>query len=311
MGDSNVKYAFIYPGQGSQSAEMGQDFLKNFKVARELLERASETLGQDFSKILSDESLLNQSKFTQPCIFLVSAMAQSIVSSEFGIVPIFAFGHSLGEVSAYCLNGGASFEDSIILTHKRGALMQEVCDALGSAAGMLVCLGLESSVVENLCALARKNGRKVWAANFNLKAQIVVAGLKSDLESLSVELKNAGAKRAMLLKMSIASHCPLLSAATSPFQALLDSKISDCDVDIISNATLALYRLKADALQNLTRQIVEPVLYEKCVLKACDIGVDKFIELGNGNILAGLNSKISNIETISINNTESLSRLKS
>lgn len=305
------KLAFIYPGQGSQSVGMGAEFVANFKEASNLLERASEALGQDFSKILNDESLLNQTQFTQPAIFLVSSMAHHIVKSEFGLTCELALGHSLGEVSAYCLNGGASFEDSIILTHKRGQLMQDVCDKSGTAVGMLVSLGLKANIVEKICAEARSSGAQVWAANFNLDTQIVIGGVRTDLEALSEKLKAAGAKRAMLLKMSIASHCPILQDALKPFRQLLESKINDCSVDIISNATLALYRLKADALQNLTRQIVEPVLWEKCVLKAKDIGVDKFIELGNGNVLAGLNNKITDIETISINSIESLNKLKS
>ncbi|MWV73103.1 ACP S-malonyltransferase [Helicobacter saguini] len=304
------KLAFIYPGQGSQSVGMGSEFVANFKVARELVERASDALGQDFNKILNDETLLNQTKFTQPAILLVSAMAQSVAQSEFGLECALAFGHSLGEVSSYCLNGGASFEDAIILTHKRGELMQETCDKSGSEVGMLVSLGLDSNVVAKLCEESRTKGGKVWAANFNLNTQIVVGGVKADLESLAVALKEAGAKRAMLLKMSIASHCPLLSDAVKPFGELLESKIKDCDVDVISNATLALYRLKSDALVNLTKQIVEPVLWEKCVLKAVDVGVEKFIEFGNGNVLAGLNNKITNIETISVNSIESLNKLK-
>lgn len=308
-----MKYAFIYPGQGSQTLGMGKSFRDNFKIAQELCECASEVLKININTLLdSNEEQLNQTQYTQPAIFLVSAMAHLIVKQEFGLQAQIAFGHSLGEVSAYCLNGGASFEDSLLLTHKRGQFMADACHATDAhlQAGMMVCLGLDTKILESLCNEAQQDGLKVWAANYNLEGQVVLAGIKKDLEIMETKLKNAGAKRAMLLKMNVASHCPLLANSIAPFKEVLLESIQDTHLDIISNATLELYHTKCQALTNLTQQLIKPVLYYKSVLKAKDLGIDKFIELGNGSVLAGLNNKISDIPTISINSSESLKQLQ-
>lgn len=307
-----MKYAFIYPGQGSQSQGMGRDFVDNFSIAKTLLEEASDILGQDMKKILyEDEEKLNETQYTQPAIFLVSAMAHKIAEKEYGIKAAIAFGHSLGEVSAYCLNGGANFADSIYLTHKRGQFMSEVCNSIvsTSSAGMMVCLGLATNILENICKEAQQNGKQVWAANYNMEGQVVLAGIKEDLESISNTLKEAGAKRTLLLKMSVASHCPLLQDSIPPFKELLQKIIANSNVEIIANANLTLYRTKEEALQNLTQQLIKPVLYHQCVSKAKELSVTHFIEFGNGSVLAGLNNKISDIPTTSINSVQSLQQL--
>ena len=308
-----MKYAFIYPGQGSQTKGMGRDFVENFSIAKMLLEEASDSLKQDMAKILyDDEEKLNETQYTQPAIFLVSAMAHKIVEKEYGIKAEIAFGHSLGEVSAYCLNGGANFGDSIYLTHKRGQFMAEACKNKNvgmQSVGMMVCLGLATNVLEDICIKAQKEGKQVWAANYNIEGQIVLAGIKEDLESVSDTLKEAGAKRTLLLKMSVASHCPLLQDSIPPFKALLETSINDSNIEIISNANLSLYKTKEEALQNLTQQLIKPVLYHQCVSKAKELGVTQFIEFGNGSVLAGLNNKISDIPTISINSVQSIQGL--
>lgn len=305
-----MKHAFIYPGQGSQTLGMGRDFVENFSIAKEFIEEASDTLGFDMSNILyEDEVKLNETEYTQPAIFLVSAMAHHISIKEYGLKAELAFGHSLGEVSAYCLNGGASFSSSIYLTHKRGKFMAEVCK--GKSVGMMVCLGLATNVLEEICKNAQDSGLKVWAANYNIEGQIVLAGIKEDLESISNTLREAGAKRTLLLKMSVASHCPLLQDSILPFKELLQTSIKDSPIDIISNANLSLYKTKDEASCNLTEQLIKPVLYHQCVSKAKDLGITHFIEFGNGSVLAGLNNKISDIPTISINSVQSLQNLGS
>lgn len=305
-----MKYAFIYPGQGSQTKGMGRDFVENFSIAKMLLEEASDSLKQDMAKILyDDEEKLNETQYTQPAIFLVSAMAHKIVEKEYGIKAEIAFGHSLGEVSAYCLNGGANFGDSIYLTHKRGQFMAEACK--NKNVGMMVCLGLATNVLEDICIKAQKEGKQVWAANYNMEGQVVLAGIKEDLESISDTLKEAGAKRTLLLKMSVASHCPLLQDSIPPFKALLETSVNDSNIEIISNANLSLYKTKEEALQNLTQQLIKPVLYHQCVSKAKELGITQCIEFGNGSVLAGLNNKISDIPTISINSVQSIQGLGS
>ncbi|RDU61556.1 ACP S-malonyltransferase [Helicobacter sp. MIT 14-3879] len=326
----NSNLAFIYPGQGSQSLGMGKDFKINFTIAKELSQRASDCLHVDMDKILdTDEEKLNQTQYTQPAIFLVSAMAHEILKLEYDVVPRLCFGHSLGEVSAYCLNGTTSFEEAIILTHKRGIFMSQACrggfklecgydnsdivsvdKSNNSEVGMLVCLGLNAQVIETLCQGFREEGLCVWAANYNLETQIVLAGVKKDLIVAEQQLKDFGAKRTLLLKMNVASHCPLLTDAIPPFREVLESSIQDSAIQVISNATLELYHTKKQALHFLTEQLIKPVLYYKSVLEAKKMGITQFIELGHGAVLAGLNNKISDIPTISINNAESLKLLE-
>lgn len=334
MLDSKNQVAFIYPGQGSQGLGMGKSFRDNFSIARELSQRASDCLHIDMVNLLDNcEDKLNQTQYTQPAIFLVSAMAHEILKQEYGIVPHICFGHSLGEVSAYCLNGSTNFDDAITLTYKRGELMFAACngllktDSINSEAslvngnnialdvskdnkseevGMLVCLGLKSKDIESLCQNLQQKGLRVWAANYNLETQTVLAGIKDDLQVAAEECKKAGAKRAMLLKMNVASHCPLLQDAIIPFKKLLDVILQDSEIHVISNSNLELYSTKQQALHFLAEQLVKPVLYYKSVLKAKDMGITQFIELGHGNVLAGLNNKIADIPTLSINGVESL-----
>ncbi|PAF44614.1 ACP S-malonyltransferase [Helicobacter sp. 11S02629-2] len=298
-----MKYAFLYPGQGSQSLNMGLDFIDNFKVAKELEERASEALGLKLKDLLKDESRLNQTQFTQPAIFAVSAMAQAVFESESEIRPSLAFGHSLGEVSAYSINGGTSFEEGVRLTHKRGEFMAKACEKYECA--MLVVLGLKESLLKTMCEEVRQKGAKVYAANFNLEGQTVLAGIKKDLESFMPVLKEAGAKRALLLNMSVASHCELLESACTPFKALLESSLQDSKVEVISNANINLYKTKNEAITNLTSQLVMPVRYHECVSLAKEKGITCFIEFGNGTVLAGLNAKLD-ARTLSVNNIEGL-----
>ncbi|STQ85329.1 ACP S-malonyltransferase [Helicobacter muridarum] len=328
MLDSKNQVAFIYPGQGSQGLGMGKSFRDNFIIARELIQRASDCLHIDMVNLLdNDEDKLNQTQYTQPAIFLVSAMAHEILKQEYGIIPHICFGHSLGEVSAYCLNGSTNFDDAITLTYKRGELMFAACNGLlktnsinseaslakdvsedskTEEVGMLVCLGLKSKDIESLCQNLQQRGLRVWTANYNLETQTVLAGIKDDLQVAAEECKQAGAKRAMLLKMNVASHCPLLQDAVIPFKELLDVSLQNSEVHVISNSNLDLYSTKQQALYFLTEQLVKPVLYYKSVLKAKDMGITQFIELGHGNVLAGLNNKIADIPTLSINGVESL-----
>ena len=299
------KVAFIFPGQGSQSVGMGKDFYESSDIAKEMVLKASARLDIDFEKLLfEDNDLLGQTQYTQPAILLVSCIALEIFKSQCDIKPEFVLGHSLGEFSALVASGAIDYLDAVELVHKRGLFMNEACDGLG--AGMMALVGLDDATVESMTASQRENGKKIWAANYNMDGQIVVAGMKSDLESLVDTYKEAGAKRAIVLDMSVASHCELLTSAVEKLTPYLEQFITDdFKCDVISNVTAKAYKTKSDAIDLLGKQLVSPVKYKHSIIANSDI--DCFIEFGNGAVLKGLNRKIvKTISTLNVSDTKSL-----
>ncbi len=298
------KTAFIFPGQGSQSIGMGKDFYDASAVAREMVQNASDATGIDFEKLLfSENDLLEQTEYTQPAILLVSAIAHRLFEDAENIRPLFALGHSLGEFSALVGAGALSYTDAVRLVHQRGKLMKAACE--GKEAGMMALIGLDDEIVEEIAGEARKEGKAIWAANYNAPGQIVAAGSKSDLKAMESRFKEAGAKRALLLNMSVASHCPLLESAVIPLKESLETALQDQFVTpVVSNVTAEKYSTKAEAIELLPQQLVKPVLYKQSIEKF-DSEVDLFIEFG-GNVLKGLNRRITSKETLPVTDMASL-----
>ncbi len=300
------KIAFIFPGQGSQTIGMGKSFVENSGLAKEMMTKASERIGVDFEKLLFEENEeINKTENTQPAILLVSMMAHALFTERSNLKPALLLGHSLGEFSAVCAAGALDYLDAVELVHARGKLMQGACDEI--EASMMVVLGLEDNQVEEVCAKAQAEGKKVWPANYNQDGQLVVAGMKSDLASMEAVFKDAGAKRAMLLNMSVASHCPILEPAQAPLKAKMQEMLNDsfC-APIISNVTTTAYSTKDEALELLTEQLTKPVKYKQSI-EAIANDVDIAIEFGNGKILAGMNKRINkDMTTYNIFDMESL-----
>jgi len=286
----SVKCAFLFPGQGSQAVGMGQDFFNNSDVAKQMVRDASERTGINFEELLFTENdKLEKTEFTQPSILLVSAIAHKLFENELPIKPVYAMGHSLGEFSALVSVGALDAIDAVELVNLRGKLMAEAC--AGQDVGMMVSLGLSDEVVEDICTEQRDAGMKVWPVNYNAEGQIVIAGIKSDLQKLEPILKEAKAKRAMLLNMSVASHCPLLEAATAPLAEKLTEVLRDeFTAPVVSNVTAEYYSSKAEALELLPKQLTSPVLYKQAIAKFDD-EVDCYVEFGHGGVLKGLNRK--------------------
>ena len=300
------KVAFIFAGQGSQSIGMGKDFFDNSDIAKGMIEKASSRLGFDFKELLFDENdNLSQTQFTQPAILLVACIALEIFKSKSNVKPEFVLGHSLGEFSALVASGAINYLDAIELVHKRGIFMNEAC--AGAGAGMMALIGLSDEVVEEMTKTQREDGKKIWAANYNMDGQIVVAGIRADLESLVDIYKEAGAKRAIVLDMSVASHCELLNSAVDKLNPYLKSFITNnFDVSVVSNVTADFYNSKNEAIDLLSKQLVSPVKYKHSIIaKASDL--DLIIEFGNSAVLKGMNRKIiKQVPTLNVSDMKTL-----
>ena len=304
------KIAMIFSGQGSQAVGMGQDFYNNSEVAREMFDRAGERIGVDFKELIFEENeKLGQTAFTQPAILLVQMIAYKLFKDRCPDIKATLFlGHSLGEFSALCASGAIDYVDAVELVHKRGSFMQAACEKI--EAGMMAIVGLDDDAVEKVCADAQELGKKVWPANYNQDGQLVVAGMKADLISLEQTFKDAGAKRALLLNMSVASHCQLLEPAQDPLAEIMSNMVQDSfEAPIISNVTTKAYNTKADAIALLRDQLVKPVKYKQSILAIAG-DVDMAIEFGNGVVLKGLNRRIAkDLITLNISDMESLAKV--
>ena len=298
------KVAFIFPGQGSQTIGMGRDFFENSDTAKEMIKKASERLNIDFEKLLFEENEnLGKTEFTQPAILLISSIALAVFKEKCKIEPEFVLGHSLGEFSALVAAGAIDYLDAIELVNKRGTFMNEACS--GGGAGMMALLGLDDEKVEAMCKEQREAGKKVWPANYNMDGQLVLAGLKADLESLVDTFKAAGAKRALVLDMSVASHCELLQSAVENLKPYLFEFLNDEFLDVVSNVSAEVYNTKDEAIEFLSSQLIAPVKYKQSI-KAHDSKVDLYIEFGNGAVLKGLNKKSSEKPTLNVSDMKTL-----
>ena len=297
------KFAFIFAGQGSQSVGMGKDFYENFSSAKLLLNDACNDTGIDFEELLfTQNDKLDKTEFTQPAIVLNSLMSYLTFSERIKAKPEFSLGHSLGEFTALAVSGAFSFVEAIRLVNLRGKFMQEAC--VGKDAGMMVVLGVSDEVVEEICKNAQDEGLQIYAANYNCDGQIVVAGVRADLAKYEAKFKEAGAKRAMLLNMSVASHCPILEPASVRLANELESVLAANFAPVVSNVNAKIYTDKNEALVLLKEQLTHPVRYKQSI-NNYENEVDCFIELGAAT-LKGINKKITEKPTYSVTDMASL-----
>ncbi|KEQ13186.1 ACP S-malonyltransferase [Endozoicomonas numazuensis] len=283
--------AFVFPGQGSQSVGMLADHIDHPVVVQTFTE-AAEVLGFDLLKLISEGSAeeLNKTENTQPALLTVSVALWRLWLEKGGVKPSYMAGHSLGEYSALVCSGAMKFADAVRVVRQRGLFMQEAVPA-GTGA-MAAILGLEDQQVISVCHDAAQGG-VVEAVNFNSPGQVVIAGEKEAV-ARAVELaKEAGARKAMPLPVSVPSHCALMKPAAEKLAVELASiELSQPAITVIQNVTAEPCSEPEKIRENLVKQLYSPVRWVETVQHLHEAGVTQFAECGAGKVLAGLNKRI-------------------
>jgi len=281
--------SYIFPGQGAQFVGMGLDLYEKSAEAKTLFEAANGILGFSITDIMfsgTDEDL-KQTKVTQPAIFLHSVILSKVLGKNFA--PQMVAGHSLGEFSALVANGALSFEDGLQLVAKRAAAMQKACELQPGT--MAAVLGLEDAKVEELCATV---DGIVTPANYNCPGQLVISGELKAVEAACEKMKEAGAKRALVLPVGGAFHSVLMKPAEEELAAAIEQTTFHKPLcPVYQNVTTTAVSNEANIKKNLIKQLTAPVKWTQSVQQMIADGATEFIEVGPGKVLQGLVKKIN------------------
>ena len=283
----NMKHAYVFPGQGSQAVGMGKDIYDNVPEAKELFEKANEILGFRITDIMfaGTPEELKETKVTQPAVFLHSV----ILAKALGVKPDAVAGHSLGEFSALVVAGALSFEDGLKLVSKRAMAMQKCCEQ--QPGGMAAVLGLDDKTIEDVCAAVEGT---VVAANYNCPGQLVISGADAAIDEACVKLKEAGARRALRLPVGGAFHSPLMEPARQELEAAIaEAEFMTPSCPVYQNVDAKPYTDAEAIKKNLIAQLTAPVRWTQITQNMIADGVAEFTEVGPGNVLQGLVSKVS------------------
>jgi [acyl-carrier-protein] S-malonyltransferase len=286
-----MKYAIVFPGQGSQSLGMLSELAENFPIVKDTFTEASDTLGFDLWKLTQeDQEGLNQTQNTQPAMLAAGVATYRALTSETELSPICMAGHSLGEYTALVASDSLGFSDGIKLVRTRAELMQSAVPA--GVGAMAAILGLEDEVVIKVCADYAGEGI-VQAVNFNSNGQVVIAGNKAAVDATCEAMKTAGAKRAVVLPVSVPSHCSLMDDAAAEFKIAVDAVAFNMgNIDVLHNVDGTKASNIDDMRAKLVAQLHKPVLWTGSVRAMHNSGVEKLIEAGPGKVLAGLTRRI-------------------
>ena len=280
--------AYIFPGQGAQFTGMGLDLYEASEKARELFHHANDVLGFDIVKTMFEGTpeALKETKVTQPAIFLHSTILAEVMGENFQ--PDMVAGHSLGELSALTANRTIAFTDGLKLVSQRALAMQKACEIQPST--MAAVLGLEDAVVEKIC---QETEGIVVAANYNCPGQLVISGEIEAINQACEKMKEAGARRALLLPVGGAFHSPLMEPAREELAAAIENtQFTDPACPIYQNVSTTAVTNPSEIKKNLIAQLTAPVKWTQSVKHMIQDGATKFIEVGPGNVLQGLVKKV-------------------
>lgn len=284
--------AFVFPGQGSQQMGMLSELAETHPVIKKTFSEASEVLGYDLWDLIQNGPVedLNQTDKTQPALLTAGVALWRLWQEQGGAKPVLMAGHSLGEYTALVCSGAISFADGVNLVKLRGEFMQQAVPA-GTGA-MAAILGLDDASIEKACQEAEE-GDVVSPVNYNCPGQIVIAGQKAAVERAITNCKEAGAKRAVPLPVSVPSHCALMKpAAEKMAEQLAKIEISMPEISVIQNVTASAAASVDELKDNLLQQLYSPVLWTKSVQSMVDQGIESTVECGPGKVLSGLNKKV-------------------
>ena len=283
--------AYIFPGQGAQFTGMGLNLYQKSSKAKELFHQANELLGFDITKIMFEGTAeeLKETKVTQPAIFLHSTILADVLQ------PDMVAGHSLGEISALVANKTLSFKDGLLLLSKRAQAMQKACEVTPSS--MAAVLSLEDAVVEKICA---ETPGIVVPANYNCPGQLVISGEVNAIHLACEAMKEAGARRALVLPVGGAFHSPLMGPAREELAAAIENTpFSNPACPIYQNVSTTAVIDPSEIKKNLVSQLTAPVKWTQSMQQMIVDGATHFIEVGPGNVLQGLMRKIDRSLTTS------------
>lgn len=302
------KIAFIYPGQGAQKAGMGADFYEKSETARAIFDGASKRLDLDMKALCFEENdRLDLTEYTQAAL-VTTCLAMTRVVNEAGLRPDITAGLSLGEYCAIAAAGGMDDLDAVRLVRKRGILMQNTVPA--GEGGMCAVMGLDAGKIEEV--LEKMKG-DVTIANYNCPGQIVITGRLAAVENASVKLKEAGAKRAMMLNVSGPFHSPMLVSAGEELESELDTvSLHALKLPYVTNVTAKKVEDIAETKRLLKEQVSSPVRWMQSMEYMLQEGVDTFVEIGPGKTLAGFMKKINReVKVYNISSWEDMEKTRS
>ncbi len=287
--------AYVFPGQGAQFTGMGKELYDSVPVAKDLMEQANDILGFRLTDIMFNGTAeeLKETKVTQPAVFLHSVVMAKALGADFR--PDMVAGHSLGEFSAIVAAGALSFEDGLRLVSVRARAMQKACEATPST--MAAVLALDDEKVEEIC---RSTDGVVVAANYNCPGQLVISGTIEAVDAACERMKEAGAKRALRLPVGGAFHSPLMESARVELAKGIEAANFVAPIcPVYQNVDARPYTDPAKIKENLIAQLTSPVRWTQTVKNMVTDGATEFVELGPGNVLAGLIGKIAGSEFVS------------
>ena len=306
------KFAMVFPGQGSQTVGMLAELAGDYPIVQETFKQASEVLGYDLWQLVQEGPAeeLNKTWQTQPALLTASVAVYRVWQQKYPeLKPEVMAGHSLGEYSALVCAGVLDFQDAVKLVELRGKLMQQAVPE-GTGA-MYAIIGLDNDAIINACKQAEQ-GEVVSAVNFNSPGQVVIAGAKAAVERAAALCKEAGAKRALPLAVSVPSHCALMKPAADQLSVSLESITLKAPVVAVLNNVDVKAETDAVAIRNaLVRQLYSPVRWTETVEKMAQNGVEVLVEVGPGKVLNGLTKRIvDSLQAVSVNDVKSLDSIE-